>query len=85
MGESSTGHAWDVILRYYQLKRGHEFNAAPQRKLSESFGLDLAGSTSHNSNRTSMLAVVGQILASHGQYKRSKDAHFKAFVCAGLK
>ena len=78
-----TLHAWDVVVRFYRLKRGHEFNAAPQRKLSQSFGLDLAGSV--NSNRQSLLATVGQILHSHGQYKRSPDAHFKAFICAGLK
>ena len=32
-----------------------------------------------------LLAIVGQILASHAPYKRSYDAQFKAFVCAGLK
>ena len=32
----------------------------------------------------SLLTVIGHILATHGPYKRSPDAHFKAFVCAGL-
>ena len=76
-------HAWDIVVHYYKLKRGHEFNSAPARKLSQSFGLDLAGSAS--SNRQSLLAAVGQVIASHGKYKRSADAHFKAFVCEGLK
>jgi hypothetical protein len=70
-------------MSLFQLKQGPEFNSAPQRKLSQSFALDLVGAT--NSNKQALLAAVGQIVASHGQYKRSADAHFKAFVCAGLK
>ena len=45
---SSTYHAWDVILKYYKMKGGPEYNAAPARKLSQSFGLDLAGTTQNN-------------------------------------
>ena len=82
-GAADFVHAWDIVVHYYKLKRGHEFNSAPARKLSQSFGLDLAGSAS--SNRQSLLAAVGQVIASHGKYKRSADAHFKAFVCEGLK
>jgi hypothetical protein len=86
-------HAWDVVMSYYELKRGTEFNSAPQRKLSQSFGLDLtaaAAATSTNvnslaSNKQSLLATVGQIISSHAPYKRSEDAQFKAFVCAALK
>ncbi len=83
-------HAWSVVVRYYHLKRGHEFNSAPQRKLSQSFGLDLDATQSSHvpatpSNKNSLLATVGQILLSHGAYKRSNDSQFKAFVCAGLK
>ena len=93
--QAPTVHAWRVVLRYYELKRGHEFNSAPQRKLSQSFGLDLSsagGSTSAavtasatTSNKQSLLATVGQIIATHEPYRRSDDAKFKAFVCAGLK
>ena len=81
----STGavHAWDVVLKFYQLKGGQEYNSQPQRKLSASFGLDLAGSASNN--KQSLLSTIGQILTSHGLYKRSPDAHFKAFICAALK
>ena len=87
---STPDHAWDVVLFYYNLKRGHEFNCAPQRKLSQSFGLELGDvgdgtPSSAASNKQSLLTVLGQIIASHGKYKRSKDAHFKAFICAGLK
>jgi len=69
-------------LKFYEMKMGHEYNSTPARKLSQSFGLDLSGSAS--SNKQSLLTVIGHILATHGPYKRSPDAHFKAFVCAGL-
>ena len=86
-GNTSTGsiiHAWDVILKYYRMKGGPEFNAAPARKLSMSFGLDLSGTASAN-NRQALLGVINQILLTHEPYKRSHDAMFKAFICAGLK
>ena len=76
-------HAWAIILKYYDMKQGREYNSAPARKLSQSFGLDLTGTSSNT--KQSLLAIVGQILASHAPYKRSYDAQFKAFVCAGLK
>jgi len=75
-------HAWDVVVKFYEMKGGAEFNSAPARRLSRSFGLDLAGTTS--SNKQVLLQTVGQILASHTLYKRSPDAKFKALVCAGL-
>ena len=81
-GGRSLIHAWDIILKFYSLKLGHEYNAAPARKLSQSFGLDLSGSSS--GNKQSLLATIGQIIGSHSPYKRSSDAKFKAFICAGL-
>ncbi|XP_043196511.1 RUN domain-containing protein 1-like isoform X3 [Amphibalanus amphitrite] len=76
-------HAWDLILVYYRLKRGHQYNATPQRRLSESFGLSVVGGTAITSKHT-LLSAIGNIIASHTPLKRSADAHFKAFVCAGL-
>ena len=64
------------------MKLGHEYNSAPARKLSQSFGLDLSGSSA--SNKQSLLTPIGHILTTHSPYKRSPDAQFKAFVCAGL-
>ena len=81
-GGRSIVHAWDIVLKFYSLKLGHEYNAAPARKLSQSFGLDLSGSSS--GNKQSLLATIGQIVGSHSPYKRSSDAKFKAFICAGL-
>ena len=82
-GGSVPTHAWSIILKFYDMKQGREYNAAPARKLSQSFGLDLTGSSTNS--KQSLLAIVGQILSSHAPYKRSMDAQFKAFVCAALK
>ncbi len=79
----SSYHAWDVVLKYYQMKGGPEYNAAPARKLSMSFGLDLSGSAANN--RQALLAVINHIIVTHEPYKRSPDAMFKALICAGLK
>lgn len=76
-------HIWDLILRYYDINDGERFNSTPARKLSQSFNLDIVGGTSI-SNKQSLLSTIGSILASHTPYKRSYDAHFKAFVCAAL-
>ena len=38
-------HAWDLVLVYYRLKRGVQYNATPQRRLSQSFGLSMVGGT----------------------------------------
>lgn len=76
-------HIWDLILKYYDLNDGDRFNSTPARKLSQSFNLDIVGGTSI-SNKHTLLSAIGSILASHAPYKRSYDAHFKAFVCAAL-
>ena len=81
--QSTSIHAWDIIMKYYRMKGGPEFNAAPARKLSMSFGLDLSGTAANN--RQALLGVINQVLLTHEPYKRSHDAMFKAFICAGLK
>lgn len=37
--------AWDLILKYYEIKNGEKYNATPARRLSQSFGLEIVGST----------------------------------------
>ncbi|XP_001354494.3 RUN domain-containing protein 1 [Drosophila pseudoobscura] len=76
-------HAWELILEYYQLKHGEEYNNTPARKLSLSFQLDIVDAQAVTAKQ-SLLSTVGMILAMHKPYKRSHNAHFKAFVCAGL-
>ncbi|KAJ2951691.1 hypothetical protein O0L34_g13852 [Tuta absoluta] len=80
---SHATHIWQLILRYYELNDGDRFNSTPARKLSQSFNLDIVGGTAIT-NKQSLLSAIGSILASHMPYKRSYDAHFKAFVCAAL-
>lgn len=80
---SRSMHIWDLILRYYDINEGDRFNSTPARKLSQSFNLDIVGGTTI-SNKQSLLSAIGSIIASHAPYKRSLDANFKAFVCAGL-
>ncbi|CAG0913428.1 unnamed protein product [Notodromas monacha] len=77
-------HAWDLLLAYYDIKRGPSYNATPQRKLSESFGLDIVGGKAVTTKQT-LLSAIGKVIASHTPLKRSPDAHFKAFICEALK
>lgn len=35
-------HAWELILKYYEVKNGRRYNSSPAQKLSQSFNLDLA-------------------------------------------
>lgn len=81
--QSKCMHAWELILKYYQINNGESYNSTPARKLSQSFNLDIVGGTAI-SNKQSMLSAIGAIIASHRPYKRSADSHFKAFICAGL-
>nr|XP_023027338.1 RUN domain-containing protein 1-like [Leptinotarsa decemlineata] len=76
-------HAWEIILEYYKMKNGEKYNSTPARKLSQSFNLDIAGS-SPSSNKQNMLCCIGSVISTHTPYKRSPDSHFKAFVCAAL-
>lgn len=79
-------HVWELILEYYYLKNGSQFNETPARKLSQSFNLDISGiATQSKSNKHTMLSAIGSIIAMHAPYKRSHNSHFKAFVSAGLK
>ncbi|KZC06911.1 PREDICTED: RUN domain-containing protein 1 [Dufourea novaeangliae] len=75
-------HAWELVLKYYEIKNGHRYNCSPAQKLSQSFNLDLAGRVI--SSKQSLLTTIGNIIASHSPYKRSYDSHFKAFICASL-
>jgi hypothetical protein len=75
--------AWDLILKYYEIKNGERYNATPARRLSQSFGLEIVGSTAIT-NKQLLLSTIDNIISSHTRYKRSPESHFKAFVCAAL-
>lgn len=80
-------HVWELILEYYHIKNGDQFNDTPARKLSESFNLDIMGlgASQSSSNKHTMLTAIGSIIALHSPYKRSNNSHFKAFISAALK
>ncbi|XP_030378401.1 RUN domain-containing protein 1 [Scaptodrosophila lebanonensis] len=82
-GSGRAMHAWELVLEYYYLKHGEEYNNTPARKLSQSFQLDIVDAQVVTAKQ-SLLTSVGMIVAMHRPYKRSYNAHFKAFVCAGL-
>ncbi|CAH8587847.1 unnamed protein product [Schistosoma rodhaini] len=76
-------HAWDVLMRFYQIKNGPRYNESPVRKLCESFDLDtIDGKTI--TNRQKFFSAMGNVLQGHVAYKRSKDAKFKAFISIAL-
>lgn len=77
-------HAWDIILKYYELKNGYLYNASPARKLSQSFNLQIVGGMAITPKQT-FLSCIHDIIQTHTKLKRSPDSHFKAFVCAALK
>lgn len=79
-------HVWELILEYYHIKNGDQFNDTPARKLSESYNLDIMGlGTQTSSNKHTMLTAIGSIIALHAPYKRSYNSHFKAFISEALK
>lgn len=80
---SQTAHAWELILKYYKMKNGDQFNSAPALKLSQSFNLDV-GTHCATSCAQKLLITIGNIITTHSQYKRSYNSQFKAFVCSGL-
>lgn len=89
-GPNEQMHVWELILEYYHIKNGDQFNDTPARKLSESFNLDIMGmgtgmSCQSSSNKHTMLTAIGSIIALHAPYKRSHNSHFKAFISAALK
>jgi hypothetical protein len=75
--------AWELILKFYQIKNGEKYNATPARRLSQSFGLEIVGSTAITTKQI-LLSTIDNIMTSHNRYKRSTDSHFKAFVCSAL-
>ncbi|CAG5121196.1 unnamed protein product, partial [Candidula unifasciata] len=76
-------HAWDLFLKYYEMKHGREYNESPARKLSQSFHLDMIGGRPITAKQT-FLGAIDTVIKSHAPHKRSEDAHLKAFICLAL-
>lgn len=94
-------HAWDLLVQFYDMKHGREFNEAPARKLTQSFNLDNIGGKAISSKQVTLdqllddskewnvlkllLSTIDSIATSHAKLRRTPDAMFKAFVSAALK
>ncbi|CAI2355581.1 unnamed protein product [Caenorhabditis sp. 36 PRJEB53466] len=65
------------------MKTGRDTSDAPVRKLSQSFKLDHVGGRSITSKQV-LLTTIENIISTHAKLKRSKDAHWKAFVSAAM-
>ncbi|CAK9295135.1 unnamed protein product [Gordionus sp. m RMFG-2023] len=76
-------HFWDAILNYYEIKGGPQFNQSAPRKLSRSFDLDIVGHT-RITPKSKLLSAINDIILAHQHLKRSKDAHYKAFISHAL-
>uniref|UniRef100_T1KBT9 RUN domain-containing protein n=2 Tax=Tetranychus urticae TaxID=32264 RepID=T1KBT9_TETUR len=75
--------AWDLILKYYELKNGQQFNSCPARRLSQSFNLEIVGNVAITPKH-SLLTAIDNIIQTHTKLRRSPDSHFKAFICEAL-
>ncbi|XP_038053423.1 RUN domain-containing protein 1-like isoform X2 [Patiria miniata] len=76
-------HAWDLFVKYYDIKKGKAFAMSPARKLSQAFDIDIVGGTAITAKQT-LLAAIDYVSGSHEPLKRSKEAQFKAFVSEAL-
>lgn len=76
-------HAWDLLLKFYDMKHGLEYNQSPARKLSQSFHLEMVGGKAITSKQT-LLGAIDTVISSHTPLKRTEDSHFKAFISLGL-
>ncbi|GFR75274.1 RUN domain-containing protein 1, partial [Elysia marginata] len=76
-------HAWDLFLKFYEMKHGREYNESPARKLSQSFHLDMIGGKAITAKQT-LLGAIDTVINSHTPFKRSEDTHLKAFICMAL-
>ena len=73
-----------AILSLCDVQHGKEYNETAQRKLTQSFGLEMVGGKPVTVKQT-LLGAIAEIQGSHQPLKRSDDAQFKAFVCHALK
>lgn len=76
-------HSWDLLVKFYDMKHGREYNESPARMLSQSFHLDIVGGKPITAKQT-LLGAIDTVLKSHVPHKRGEDSYFKAFICLAL-
>lgn len=81
--EQKSLHPWKLIMRYYEIKHGEQYNSTPARRLSQSFNLEIVGGQTITPKQT-LLGAIDTVMSLHAPFKRNPDSHFKAFICAAL-
>jgi len=81
--ETKMMHAWDIFLKYYDMKHGKEYNETPARKLSDAFSLEMVGGKAITTKQT-LLSAIHEVMETHIPLKRSEDSQLKAWVCIAL-
>lgn len=76
-------HAWEIILKYYKINNGPQYNSKPVRRLCTSYGLQIIEEEPKN-EINQILQCIGHVISTHAPYKINYDLQFKAFVCAAL-
>ncbi|XP_063417130.1 RUN domain-containing protein 1-like isoform X2 [Mytilus trossulus] len=76
-------HAWDLLIKFYEMKHGKEYNESPARMLSQSFHLDIVGGKAITAKQT-LLGAIDTVISSHTPLKRTEDSHFKAIISLAL-
>ncbi|KAL8603820.1 hypothetical protein ACOMHN_058555 [Nucella lapillus] len=76
-------HAWDLLVRFYDMKQGREYKESPARMLSQSFHLDTVGGRPITAKQT-LLGAIDTVQNSNTPYPCGKDSYFKAFICHAL-
>ncbi|XP_067936552.1 RUN domain-containing protein 1-like [Watersipora subatra] len=76
-------HAWEIILKYYELKDGKVYNQSPSQKLANAFAMDEMKNKTLTVKQT-LLSAICTIVETHEPYQRGHDSQFKAFVSLAL-
>ena len=84
-------HAWELILKYYELKNGERYNSTPARKLSQSFNLDIVGGTAISNKQVRVWGYscgvccaecweLGRVLSRNlGHLAQNQLEHFESY------
>lgn len=76
-------HAWELLMKYFEIKHGKEYTQSATNKLSQSFNLNVV-SGKPITIKQSLLNAIDHVQKVHNYDCSNKDSCFKAFVCLAL-
>lgn len=76
-------HAWELLMKYYEIKHGKEYTQSATNKLSQSFNLNVVSGKAITIKQ-SLLNAIGTVQKVHNYDLSNKDSCFKSFVCLAL-